>query len=370
MELFKETHKKYFLRYLNVLPQQATEHDSSRTALAYFCISGLAVLGALDDVINDSNKRTQWADWLYSNLVTSGEGFRGSSTHKLPGANAAEYDCANIPATYFSIMSLATLRDERMATTLDRTKIAEYVGRCQRQDGSFAPNWAPAVGPFGENDPRCNYMAAGILTALETPPATVKVIVSIDQAVKYVLSTLNYDGGLAQQPGNESHAGLTFCGLASLSLFLAFDDRVLDSVNDWTKTVRWLARRQIVEPDPRWDDEVDEMLGGFNGRTGKPADTCYAFWVSASLEILKTGLSQQLLDGAAADNFILGYAQARYLGGLAKIKGVPPDPLHSYLGLAAISIMDTEARKSNGLPRIVPALSITEETHAWLKTCW
>lgn len=366
MSLHTKVHTKYFLRCLGLLPAHATPYDSSRTALAYFCISGLAVLGTLESSTTPE-QRTEWGDWLLSNLVDSGEGFRGSVTHKIDtGDYTRDYDCANLPSTYFSIMCLATLRDDRLKQ-LDRVKICEYIGRCQRDDGSFAPNWMPSVGPFGENDPRCNYMAAGVFKSLGAEPELVRRIVNIPMALAFVLSTINYDGGMGQSLGAESHAGLTFCGLASLDIFLAYEDKRLGEVYNWEKTVAWLARRQINPGDSRWDPEE---AGGFNGRTGKPADTCYAFWVSASLNIIHPGSANQLIDTTAAERYILEVVQQNIIGGFAKLEGENPDQLHSYLGIAALSVMRSTTAISNDLAELVPSQVITLPTAAWLAQLW
>lgn len=68
--------------------------------------------------------------------------------------------------------------------------------------------------------------------------------------------------------------------------------------------------------------------GGFHGRPGKPSDTCYSFWVGATLELL------EFLNFSDADRnkaFILN-TQDTFVGGLAKFENTRPDPLHTYLG--------------------------------------
>ncbi|VEL37076.1 unnamed protein product [Protopolystoma xenopodis] len=77
-----------------------------------------------------------------------------------------------------------------------------------------------------------------------------------------------YDGGFAQMPGLEAHAGGTYCYLASLHLLGCLDE-VLPSESQ--------ARRRII----RW--LVNLQTEGFHGRIGKPDDSCYTFWVGASL---------------------------------------------------------------------------------------
>lgn len=365
VEFKHKLHTKYFLRCLGLLPSQATPYDSSRTALAYFCISGLSLLNTLETATK-LEERQQWINWLYSNLVPSGDGFRGSSSHKLPTEDL-EYDGANLPATYFSVMSLAALRDETFRTRLDREKICRFVGKCQREDGSFAPNWSPARGAFGENDLRCNYMATGILKALRASKKLVNEVMNVPKAIDFILSTRGYDGGLGQTQGAESHAGLTFCGLASLSLILEYyktGDSTVWDVCDWSKTVHWLSHRQIFAIGGVEENEDD---GGLNGRINKPADTCYAFWCSASLEILLgTGNSNTIINSEHAEKYLLDQAQHKLFGGFAKVAGETPDQMHSFLGICALSLLNSSTKKNHGLLNLVPTLVITEQTAKWL----
>lgn len=359
-ELNIKLHKKYFLRALGLLPERATEYDSSRTALGYFCISGLAVLNTLDEI--SEHDRTQWADWFLSNMTESLDGFRGSSTHRILGS--PENDPANLPSTYFTIMSLAALRDTRVKH-LNVEKISKFVGRCQRKDGSFAPNWSAKRGAFGENDPRCNYMAIGILRALNVPSSLVHEVMDVESSIQYLLSTKSYDGGFSQSSFAEAHSGLTFCVLAALDLVLKYDtkNRKLRDLGNWDRTIRWLAHRQITGLDNHYD-ESDK--GGLNGRTGKPADSCYAFWSSASLEIIEPGLSSKIYDTEAIEAFLLTKVQHPLFGGFAKIEGVHPDQLHSYLSLTALSLLNTQTKQEYGLANIVPSLCVTESTAKWL----
>ena len=55
------SHVKYFLRCLEMLPAPYASLDTNRLTVAYFCISGLDILGALDRV---DAKRV--IDWIYS----------------------------------------------------------------------------------------------------------------------------------------------------------------------------------------------------------------------------------------------------------------------------------------------------------------
>ena len=133
-----------------------------------------------------------------------------------------------------------------------------------------------------------------------------------------------------------STAGYTYCAIASLSLLgspVAIEDAStkaspdIAGMSNIPGTILWLVSRQSVYEefsDESDDDEIDsekedphleakmKMMGihdfnksktsisdipllspmsddtqwvGFNGRCNKKVDTCYAFWVAASLDV-------------------------------------------------------------------------------------
>lgn len=427
--LNKQMHTKYFLRCLGLLPPSVLPHDSSRTSLAYFCFSALDILGTLDTAAS-ADLRRSWADWVYSNLTASREGFRGSPTHaiargqgsssssKVQEDAADTYDCANIASTYFCILSLAVLRDDRITRILDRDAIAAYVAKCQLLPkdsaagvhthmfgGAFAPNYSRlACAPFGEPDSRCAYMATGILRALHRVPSPTDVngsAIDVRAATDFLTGTRTYEGGLGVVAGAEAHSGYTFCGLATLrTLQRAAGDTERDSREDWEtaeyweKTRRWLLRRQIWPTDPATvtqllrqqeedDDDDSEDIGdghwpldeqgAHNGRTNKPADTCYSFWSVASLLVLDT-LTQDpqglaAVNTRAATHYLLHETQGRLTGGFARQGGHHADPYHSFLGLAALSMLDQHGEGGSGvlgLKPIVPELCLTKDTADWI----
>lgn len=134
-------------------------------------------------------------------------------------------------------------------------------------------------------------------------------IESIDRFLYYFStpSTLSqsYDGGFGQAPSQESHGrsslimfaplslieqsmlilpclfffltgGSTYCALAALSLS--------NNLNRLSKqqreaTIKWLISRQ----SELYHLDQDQL--GFNGRIGKPSDSCYSFWCGAALKV-------------------------------------------------------------------------------------
>jgi geranylgeranyl transferase type-1 subunit beta len=94
----------------------------------------------------------------------------------------------------------------------------------------------------------------------------------------------------------------------------------LDQLKNKDTLIRWLLNRQVL---------------GLNGRPNKDQDTCYSFWVGASLEILD---ALKFIDEESSMLFTLN-CQDKKMGGICKFQGNPPDPLHSYMSLSGLTLM-------------------------------
>ena len=141
-----------------------------------------------------------------------------------------------------------------------------------------------------------------------------------------------YDGAVGETSQLESHAGYTYCAIAALSYL----DRLPPCItNPWTSpadeykvrgltklddTIRWCMMRQVTilahesgkdggaSDDDDSEEETEEEIKkkeemadsvtnlrtlmrdhkqyiGCNGRLNKDPDTCYSFWVGASLDV-------------------------------------------------------------------------------------
>ena len=158
--------------------------------------------------------------------------------------------------------------------------------------------------------------------------------VDVEKAVRYIMSSLSYEGGFGQGPYLECHGGSTFCAVASLWLF-----KRMDAMTDLQiKRLRqWCHRRQE---------------SGFQGRPNKPVDTCYSFWIGGTLQILD---SYEYTDKQFNRGYILS-TQDNLTGGFGKWTTTTPDPLHSYMGIAALSLLG----ESDIKPLFVP-LNISQE---------
>ena len=96
---------------------------------------------------------------------------------------------------------------------------------------------------------------------------------------------------------------------------------------------------------------------GFNGRPNKDVDTCYSFWVGATLELLGC---KDYINWTYVREFVMS-TEGSVTGGFGKSPDAHPDPMHSYLGLCGLSI--------GGEADLIPlfsALNISKRTKEWL----
>lgn len=137
----------------------------------------------------------------------------------------------------------------------------------------------------------------------------------------------------------ESHGGTTFCAIAALELSGQLD---ILTPEVKAKIIRWLLFRQ---------------QDGFQGRPNKPVDTCYSFWIGATLKILN---GFELSDYKDNRDYVLS-TQDRF-GGFSKWPGSQADPFHSYFGLCGLSFL-----QEPGLLEVVPSLNISQRAFKKLK---
>jgi len=156
-----------------------------------------------------------------------------------------------------------------------------------------------------------------------------------DKIVGYIIRSQSYDYGIAQGPFEESHGGSTFCAIASLALMGR-----LDAIPDKNKLLKWLVNRQEL---------------GFNGRPNKLTDTCYSFWVGASIGLLG---HFDLITEKLTRSFTLSCQ--RPIGGFAKWPdaGQPPDVLHTYFALCGLSFIGEK-----GIEQVHPGLGFSQRAH-------
>ncbi|KAF0033952.1 hypothetical protein F2P81_014018 [Scophthalmus maximus] len=303
IDFLRDRHVRFFQRTLQVLPERYASLETTRLTIIFFALSGLDVLDALDVI-----DRNLMIEWIYSLQVLPTEdqsnlsrcGFRGSSHIGIPYSTKGPgvlhpYDSGHVAMTYTGLCSLLILGDD--LSRVNKQACLAGLRALQLEDGSFY-----AVPEGSENDIRFIYCAASICYMLDDWSG-----MDIQKAIEYIRGSLSYDNGFGQGAGRESHGGWTYCAIASLCLMgrleEALNQRELDRIR------RWCIMRQQT---------------GFHGRPNKPVDTCYSFWVGATLELLDVF---QYTNFDKNRSFILS-TQDRLVGGFAKWPDSHPAASH------------------------------------------
>jgi geranylgeranyl transferase type-1 subunit beta len=165
LNLNTERHIKYWKRCLNsLLPTAYTSNDSNRMTLGFFILSALDILG--EDVESlPEHDRTRIGDWILKCQHPSG-GFCGSPNHRYPdgyyvdvGHGKQLMDPANLPATFFAILSLGLVERLDQVRRLDCLR---WLKMLQRDDGSFGELITADGIIHGGKDMRYCYVATAI----------------------------------------------------------------------------------------------------------------------------------------------------------------------------------------------------------------
>ncbi|KZO96764.1 terpenoid cyclases/Protein prenyltransferase [Calocera viscosa TUFC12733] len=326
-EFLSRMHVAHCVRCLRGLPDAAVEADCMRMMVAYYCLSSLDLLSGLDEKVSKDEK-SDWITWIWSQYISDDQlaGFRGAPF--LTGPSAAAQEPPHILMTYTALLSLAILRDD--FSRLDRRRLIAFLKQTQLADGSFEP-W---LGSGEGGDVRIIYGALAICRMLNSWTG-----IDLQSTVAYIQACRAHDGGYGQTPHAEANGGATYCAVAALELA----SQPLQG-KERDHTLSWLAHRQ---------------KDGFQGRTEKEQDACYSFWCGAAIALLG---SADLVDRDSNAQFLMG-CQFK-LGGFAKAIGEFPDPLHTYLSMAALSIYPP----SWGVPLsgIDPLINVRTETASWI----
>ncbi|KAI0076738.1 terpenoid cyclases/Protein prenyltransferase [Panus rudis PR-1116 ss-1] len=348
-KLSRVAHAAHCTRTLVGLPFSYATVDASRVAIGFYCFGTLDLLGLLDSKTRES-EREGWREWLWDQQTSGkyGSGFRPSSymtpenRQDIVTEKYHEYDMPHLIMTYTAILSLAILRDEMKQ--LDRQGIIKFIGSCQREDGSFTSFPGSA-----ESDLRQVYCAFAISSMLNDWSG-----IDLNRAIAYIQRCSSHEGGYGQQPTGEALGGTTYCALASLYLApaaqgLPASQNPYISPIERQRTIRWLLQTQTQQ-------------GGFCGRTNKDADACYCFWNGASLHMMGAG---HLVDSGALAAF-LAKCQFKF-GGICKAPEDKPDPYHTYLSLAVLSLFPPpEGDDTWKLSPLNAQWNCTSETEKWI----
>ncbi|KAF9385906.1 Geranylgeranyl transferase type-1 subunit beta [Podila verticillata] len=349
----REKHIQYFKRSLQMLPQPYSSMDTHRVIMGMYAIGGLELLGVLDETLSEANRK-DWIEWIYAQQripSTTGKdsddhdalyGFGGpfsglpfpENTGKQDkhgcecGLHTTVNDSGHITVTYAALLALVALGDD--LSRVAKEPILRTLRRLQLPSGCFIPTTTDY-----QPDMRFVYCAAAISHILNDWSG-----MNRDTATDFIRKCQSYDYGFGQNPHQESHGGIAYCAIAALGLMgaeamqdqrtmvqgageerSAFEKRQAKAgFLDKEATRKWLIMRQTT---------------GFQGRINKPTDTCYSFWVGGSLAIMG---SIDLID-KAWDRGYLMETQHKTLGGFGKWVDTFPDAMHSYMGLAGLSLI-------------------------------
>ncbi|KAI3380477.1 hypothetical protein SNEBB_008895 [Seison nebaliae] len=301
-----QLHSRYLRRCLTMLPSDYQSMDMQRVTIALFCVGGCAILEKEDPAFGmKSSEKAATIKWLLSLQTVSG-GFRPTATFS---GIRHDFDQAHASMTYAALSIFQILHSDQPLTGVDVSGVKHSLKNLQMNDGSFRAN------RFSEYDMRFVYCVCAICHYIEDYSTIDK-----DEVAKYVESCQSYEGGIGQQPMGEAHAGSTFCGVAALHLIGRLNSVFPHHSRERRNLVRWLIHLQH---------------SGFRGRTNKAWDTCYSFWVVASLSILG---QINLIDREKNIEYVRETRSA-LSGGFGKFPDSSSDPYHTYFALAALSLV-------------------------------
>ncbi|XP_020580732.1 LOW QUALITY PROTEIN: geranylgeranyl transferase type-1 subunit beta [Phalaenopsis equestris] len=338
----RERHVAFLEMMLERLPEEYESQEINRLTIAYFVISGLAVLDALDRVNKD-----QLVRWVLSFQehpksdadLKNGQfyGFGGSAPPNtlVDGERVSGNNCSHLASTYCALAILKIVGYSFSNCCIEPILVS--MRELQLPDGSFMP-----IHTGAEADLRFLYCAAAICFMLNNWTGMDKT-----KAKEYILKCQSYDGGFGLVPGAESHGGATYCAVSALHLMGYLETAIISKfsqrcVIDVPLLVEWSLQRQSVD-------------GGFQGRANKPSDTCYAFWVGGVLKLLG---GYHFCNKEALRSFLLS-CQSKF-GGFKKFPDITyPDLYHSFYGFSALSLLEEPGLRplqvELGIPLLVAA---------------
>ena len=326
--------------------------DSQRMTILYFLITTGNLIKSDED--QDDLKlivtKDQIEEWVCQQLLPSRDGFVGGPS--LPRPLDHQGAVGHLASMYTALCLLIQCGDYQFEG-IDKLAMLKSLRSYQNADeGYFRFLQAES-----EHDPRSCYCAAAILymvTKALSKNEREQVLADPDayafdkeKLAAYLLDQCQgYTGGFSDQDSYESHSGYTYCALAALKLL-----DVKMAASDYERTIEFLAMRQ--------------QEGGFQGRCNKLQDSCYSFWVKASLRIVQSLKPDEVqfdeilkLDEEIDCAFVKECFTPH--GGFAKYNFLKdhPDVLHTFYSVAALSL----GRQEASIKEVEPLLAIPKES--------
>ena len=266
----------------------------------YWALTSLYILGC------DLHKELdipEILDWVMKCQHEKG-GFGGNINHD--------------PHIIYTLSALQILSLVGELHRIDKASIKKYIKSLQRPDGSFCGDI------WGEIDTRFSYCALSSLAILGSLREELdndrdeksNYCIDVKNAVEFISSCQNFDGGFGAVPSAESHAGQIFCCVGALSICDALHIVRADLLG-W-----WLAERQCDS-------------GGLNGRPEKQADVCYSWWILSCLSIMGR---LAWINEDKLISFILECQDADG-GGFSDRPGNSADIFHTFFGICGLHLL-------------------------------
>ncbi|CAO3570633.1 unnamed protein product [Mortierella alpina] len=379
----RDKHIQYFKRTLQMLPEPYSSMDTHRMSLGMFALGGLDLLGVLEEVVSEADRKA-WIEWVYSQQRVPAEtdvdnedsdpnaalyGFGGGPFSGLAfreqdevqynrgcecGPHTTTYDTSHITMTYTALLILLILGDD--LSRVAKEPILRSLRRLQQPNGSFVPCLTDC-----ESDMRFTFCAAAVSYMLNDWSGINKA-----SMLQYVRDCQTYEQGFSQSPHQEAQGGPSYCAVATLGLLgkeALQDQRTMlrDEVNDEDEKAfeQRKARAGFVDKEGlrRWC--LERQVTGFQGRINKATDTCYSFWVGGALAVIG---SIDLVNFSCNRGYLME-TQHKMFGGFGKWVGTYPDVLHSYMGIASLALMDEP-----GIRPLDPRLNVSKRVQERLHT--
>lgn len=178
--------------------------------------------------------------------------------------------------TYTALLSLIMLGDD--LSRVAKEPILKSLRKLQQPNGCFIP----CITDY-EPDMRFVYCAAAVSYILNDWSGVDKPAL-----LNFIRESQTYEHGFAQSPRHEAHGGTTYCAIASLGLMggdAFLDQRTMVRQEGETDSEFEERRSRAgfvdLEGTRRWC--LQRQTTGFQGRTNKPTDTCYSFWIGGAI---------------------------------------------------------------------------------------
>lgn len=343
-KLHVKKHIKYLERHLALLPSKYQEHEPNKLAIICYALVGQACLGV--DVPKKYEKSKSWLETHYREFNLNGDLVSGFVS--CPTMDLTAVPTINLPNTLFALYNMICLDNyEFLFEGIDRDSICRFVSKCQIPGRGTFVSCLDSMGnsirsPTDSSDLRYCYIAVAILNLMGCQTTVqMRKYIDVDNLLEFIKSHCCMTGGFGQY--GEAHAGYTSCALSILDIM--GDCWQILSPDFVSRTIEWLVMRQVSNQGCMKlmvNNENYDLAdnGGFQGRENKFADTCYVFWCLNSLEILNRFTKLGTTYHIDALNYLLENTQNDVIGGFAKNDEDDPDPYHTCLGIAAISLIN------------------------------